>query len=77
MENAPRYKVGDLVSVAKWDATQRPENRIRSPARVVQVNREVCQTGFMLYVEGPTHKAGYLDQDWVTPWVSPMEGVQP
>ena len=77
MENAPRYKVGDLVSVAKWDATQRPENRIRSPARVVQVNRAICQTGFMLYVEGPTCVAGYMDQDWVTPWVSPMEGGQP
>ncbi len=77
MENAPRYKVGDLVSVAKWDATQRPENRIRSPARVVSVTKENCQTGWMLYVEGPTHKAEYLDQDWVTPWVSPMEGGQP
>ncbi len=77
MENAPRYKVGDLVSVAKWDATERPEVQIGSPAKVIRIFREHCQTGFMLGVQGPTGETGYLDQDWVSPWVSPMEGVQP
>lgn len=77
MELTPRYKVGDLVSMAKWDATEAPHNRINSPAKVLSINREYCQTGFMLHVEGPTRETAYVDQDWVTPWVSPMEGGQP
>jgi len=68
MENAPRYKVGDLVSVAKWDATEHPRNRLGSPARVVRISKEHCGTGFMLTIKGTTGLDGYLDQDWVTPW---------
>ena len=68
MENAPRYKVGDLVSVAKWDMTERPANQIGSPAKVVSISKEHCQTGYMLYVVGPTGQPASLDQDWVTPW---------
>lgn len=68
MQNAPRYKVGDLVSVAKWDATERPENHIGSPATVTGVSREYCQTGFMLALKGLTGREALLDQDWVTKW---------
>jgi|GEM_PF-7090994 len=77
MKNEPRYKVGDLVSVAKWDKTERPEKQIGSPATVTKITKEHCGTGFMLCVKGTSGRDGYLDQDWVTPWVSPMEGVQP
>ena len=77
MDSKARYKVGDLVSVAKWDATEAPNNRIHSPAKVLTVTRSHCQTGFMLYVAGPTGKTVDLDQDWVSPWVSTTQGGQP
>lgn len=77
MENKPRYAVGDSVSVRQWDMTERPENHIGSPATVTKISKEHCGTGFMLRVKGTSGREGYLDQDWVTPWVSPMEGVQP
>lgn len=78
MENAPRYKVGDLVSVAKWDATERPEVRIGSPAKVIGIDQCQCESGFLLALQGSNYGAKIqLDQGWVTPWVSPMEGGHP
>lgn len=68
METEPRYKVGDSVSVAKWDATVRPKDRIGSPAKVIGIDRAHCGTGFLLALEGSNEDAKIqLDQDWVMP----------
>lgn len=48
----------------------RPSERIGSPAKVVEVNQERSQTGFVLTVVGPTGVIySGLDQDWFEPHI--------
>lgn len=60
--------VGDLVSIERWDRTERHANRIGSPATVTDVSPAVCQSGFMVTVKGTSGRMLQADIGWLKPW---------
>lgn len=61
-------KVGDKVSVAKWDKFDRPANQIGSPAVVQRVDCGViCETGVMVTVVGTSGRNLRVDLNWLLP----------
>lgn len=64
----PKYKVGDLVSVERWDKYERPPNKIGSPGTIRFGETAQCESGFMYSVSGVTGKTLYCDENWLLPW---------
>lgn len=66
----PKYPVGSLVSVERWDATERPANRIGTPAGVIAVRRAGSESGWMITIVGLSSRMAELDQNWLAPYTS-------
>lgn len=57
-----RIKVGDKVSVARWDASEPPDKRLISPAEVISIHKgEPCETGTMVWLRGKSGRKVFLD----------------
>lgn len=61
-----RFIVGDKVDVSDYDKSERI--KIGSPAIVLMVKREKCQSGFMVMIRGATDSVRTLDSDWLNPF---------
>lgn len=63
------YKPGDLVSLERWDRSERPANKKGSPGRVTEIGTtQNCESGYM--VRGISDKGTkfFLDANWLEPW---------
>lgn len=63
-----KFKVGDKVDVARWDKTERPPNRVGSPATVTGIESKRCESGWMVSIQGPSGEINTLDQNWLKEW---------
>lgn len=75
MNSEPRclYVVGDWASLERWDRTERKENMLGSPGRVLAIRKEThCESGFMITVQGYNNgKILELDHNWLEPYRQP------
>lgn len=63
------YVFGDWVSVDRWDRTERKQNQIGSPARVLSIVEEThCESGFMVLIKGTSGRTLRLDSNWIAPY---------
>lgn len=63
-----KWKVGDQVSLDKWDATEPPWNQI-GPATItkIEVGKQHCQSGIMATVRNAKGSEQTLDIAWLEP----------
>ncbi len=62
-------KLGDLVSVDRWDHSETKSKRIGSPATVIGIEHtRGCESGIMVTVEGSNFKHVTLDSNWLEPY---------
>lgn len=60
--------IGDLVSVERWDKSERPGNQLGSPARVAAIaTGQFSETGVMVTVVGTSWRSRTLDMNWLAP----------
>lgn len=65
----PLYKPGDLLSVAKWDRTERPANKLGDPVEVLKVEAvRNCESGWMVTFRAAGGQVRCFDQNWFTPY---------
>lgn len=62
----PRFALGDVVDLERWDETERPSKRI-GIARVTKIAADRCESGFMVTVESEAGETLTLDQNWISP----------
>ncbi len=51
----------------RWDKHDPPAKRIGSPAIVQSVSQEVCESGYMVKVLGPSGREVCIDANWLAP----------
>lgn len=62
----PPLRVGDRVSLERWDAYDPPDKKLGSPGIVVLVeDGQWCESGTMITVAGSTGKSRRLDRNWL------------
>lgn len=64
------YKPGDLLSVAKWDRSERPQNKLGDPVEVIGVHQVAnCESGWMVSFRTKGGAVRCFDQNWFTPYM--------
>lgn len=75
---APWLGVGDLVSVERWDKTERQPNRVGTPATVTLLETgEYSETGIMVTVVGTSGKTLRVDMNWLHPYTPNDRTLRP
>lgn len=65
-EQARRLKVGDTVSAAPWNRTERPHRQFEDPCKITALRRlRGCQTGVMVEFKDALGRVGCLDAGWL------------
>lgn len=64
----PPLALGDLVSVARWDATEPPYKRIGDPCVVVGVSGGACESQRVI-IKTPKGDNRILDRNWLAPYI--------
>jgi hypothetical protein len=65
----PIYKPDDYVSLARWDRSERPANKMGDPGFVLEVITGCrCESGVMVRVRGNSGTVKLLDQNWLEPF---------
>lgn len=65
----PLYKPGDLLSVSKWDRSERPANKLGDPVEVLSIETGVnSETGVMVTFRAAGGQVRCFDQNWFTPY---------
>ena len=63
-EFRPQIKIGDFVSLNKWDETERC--KIGSPAQVIKIEADKCsETGIMVTLRGKSGQIIRIDMNWL------------
>ena len=63
----PLYKPGDLLSVARWDQSERPPNKLGDPVEVLDVQTgQRCESGVMVTFRAKNGAVRCFDQNWFT-----------
>lgn len=68
VSNTPPFALAQLVSTEQWDLVTEPHQRIGSPATVIDVFNGLCESGWVVSVEGPSGLVESLDAGWLQPW---------
>lgn len=62
---APEFRVNDIVSMERWDATEPPGKRM-GPSRVSGLREDRCESGWMVAVESlKDGRRMWLDSNWI------------
>jgi hypothetical protein len=66
MSNQQPYRIGEIVSPARWNKYEKPSTKLKEPVYVIEVEQVAnCQSGWMITIDDSVGKKLRLDADWL------------